>query len=110
MLKINVNNKNDNEIWNIINNPLLFSNSNYDYLIKFFSKPSKYEFFIEIVKDYKQKIVDEWNQTHLLIHFYDFVHKYESNPNRFIQKDGKIIDKPNYLAFKIALQLVVENI
>jgi hypothetical protein len=46
MLKINVNNKNEKEIWNIINNPLLFSNSNYDYLIKFFSKPSKYEFFI----------------------------------------------------------------
>lgn len=108
MVQLEFNNINK-ATWEIINNPRRISERDYSFLTDFFSKPTKYEFFIKTIEDFRAKILDSWFTDHKFITFHDFIHKYESNPNRYLYANNKPRDKANYLAFKIAQHMVLDD-
>ena len=98
------------EIWAILNDPMQISNKDYDYLMCFFSHRSKYEFFIVTVGDFREKILEEWNAHQKFMNFYEFVHKHEFNPRRYLYANDRPRDKANFLAFKAAQYLSFDDI
>ena len=96
--------------WAVLNDPKRISNQDYDYLMALFSNNSKYDFFIVSVDDFTEKIIDVWLNSHKFINFYEFVHRYEYNPKRYLYSDGRPRDKTNFLAFKIAQYLAFNRV
>ena len=74
MVKVALN----DEVWAILNNPMQINNKDYDYLIHFFSHPNKYLFFIVAVEDFKEKILeeyDDWRKIEDLTKNNGWIHK-----------------------------------
>ena len=97
-------------MWKTINNPNQISNSDHDFLLAFFNKPSKYEAFVVIVENFSSVILKEWEESGNFINFFEYVHKFESSPERFFHANQRPRDRPNYLAFKIAQHLLIDHI
>ena len=94
-------------VWEIINNPNKISNSDYDFLLAFFSRPSKYEAFVVIVEHFGKVILEAWEKDGLFLSFFEHVHKFEVSTRRFLFANNRPRDRPNYLAFKVAQHLAI---
>lgn len=98
---IDINDTFTENIWKVINDPDMVNDFEYDKLISFFSKISKYDSFKILIQDYFNKISSESN---MFINFEMFIKKYETYPHRYV-KNGVIVDDLHYIAYKIANQL-----